>query len=457
VGQSAIRPPADRVYATSEPHVVDMPTSRRWARGTAALVFAALSWMLWGGVASAQAGCEEAGCIDVVAVDGLIDEIEASNIIDTVRAAEDSGVVEAVVLQLDSEGSAVSDRRLGEVADSIVQSSVPITVWIGPSGATARGGAAELAAVAGFSSIAAGASIGDVGSQRLPEDRFGDLFAGDASAALDEVLDDSAAVDAGVVDRLSPIVREHIVNIDGVESEVAGSEGEEGRAPVALVRFSKLPLGTQLMHTVASPSVAYLLIAAAVGLLLFEFYTAGVGVAGVVGAGCLVLGGYGVAALPHNGWALALIAFSAIAFAIDIQSGVPRVWTGIAMVAFTAGSLFLFTEFRPTWIALLVGIVGIATTMFSGMPAMVRTRFGTPTIGRESMVGLEGTAVSAVDPDGTVLIRGALWRARTNRATPILEGDVVRVVEIDGLLLEVEPEEGGAKDYREMRDRRKQG
>ena len=96
-------------------------------------------------------------------------------------------------------------------------------------------------------------------------------------------------------------------------------------------------------------------------------------------------------------------------------------------------------------------MVGIAVTMFSGMPAMVRTRFGTPTIGRESMVGEEGTAVSDVDPDGTVRIRGALWRARTNRATPISAGEVVRVVEIDGLLLEVEPEEGGAKDYREMR------
>jgi membrane-bound serine protease (ClpP class) len=430
---------------------------RSWVRIIAAVVVAASSWTLLGGVASAQAGCEDAGCVDVVAVDGLIDEIEASNIIDTVRAAEDSGVVEAVVLQLDSEGSAVSGERLTEVADSMVESSVPVTVWIGPSGATARGGAAELAAVAGFSSIAAGASVGEVGNQRLPEDRFGVLFAGDASVALEEVLDDSDAVDAGLVDRLSPIVREHIVNIDGVDSEVADADGEQGRAPVALVRFSKLPLGTQLMHTVASPSVAYLLIAAALGLLLFEFYTAGVGIAGVVGAGCLVLGGYGVAALPHNGWALALIALSAIAFAIDIQSGVPRVWTGIGMAAFAVGSLFLFTEFRPTWIALGVGIVGIATTMFSGMPAMVRTRFGTPTIGRGSMVGLEGTAVTAVDPDGTVRIRGALWRARTNRATPILEGDVVRVVEIDGLLLEVEPEEGGAKDYREMRDRRRRG
>ena len=52
-------------------------------------------------------------------------------------------------------------------------------------------------------------------------------------------------------------------------------------------------------------------------------------------------------------------------------------------------------------------------------------------------------------------IRGALWRARTNRATPIRSGEPIRVVAIDGLVLEVEPEEGGAIDYREMRDRRR--
>jgi membrane-bound serine protease (ClpP class) len=84
--------------------------------------------------------------------------------------------------------------------------------------------------------------------------------------------------------------------------------------------------------------------------------------------------------------------------------------------------------------------------MVAGMPAMLRARFSTPTIGRESMVGEMGAAAADVDPEGTVTVRGALWRARTNRATPIVAGDIVRVVAIDGLLLEVEPEEGGAKD-----------
>ena len=60
------------------------------------------------------------------------------------------------------------------------------------------------------------------------------------------------------------------------------------------------------------------------------------------------------------------------------------------------------------------------------------------------MIGEDGTAEVAVDPDGVVLIRGARWRARTNRATPIEAGDPVKVVAVEGLVLEVEPPEGGA-------------
>jgi membrane-bound serine protease (ClpP class) len=62
-------------------------------------------------------------------------------------------------------------------------------------------------------------------------------------------------------------------------------------------------------------------------------------------------------------------------------------------------------------------------------------------------------AVGAVDPDGVVKVRDALWKARTNRATPIADGEAVRVTELQGLIVEVEPLAGAARDYREMRDR----
>nr|WP_283251215.1 NfeD family protein [Rhabdothermincola salaria] len=118
---------------------------------------------------------------------------------------------------------------------------------------------------------------------------------------------------------------------------------------------------------------------------------------------------------------------------------------------FAVSSIFLFDGLSLSWITLVVGIVGVVLAFVGGMPSMVRTRFSTPTIGREWMIGEMGRAVSSVDPDGVVQIREALWRASTNRATPIEELDRVRVVGIDGLVLEVEPEEGAARDYRERR------
>jgi membrane-bound serine protease (ClpP class) len=92
--------------------------------------------------------------------------------------------------------------------------------------------------------------------------------------------------------------------------------------------------------------------------------------------------------------------------------------------------------------------------MISGMPAMIRTRFGTPTIGREWMIGTMGEAAEDIKREGVVTIDGAPWKARVNRTTPIAKGDPVRVVAIEGLYLEIEPEEGGARDYREMRGNR---
>jgi membrane-bound serine protease (ClpP class) len=156
-------------------------------------------------------------------------------------------------------------------------------------------------------------------------------------------------------------------------------------------------------------------------------------------------------ALPTRPIGVALLLLAMFAYGVDVQTGVPRVWTGIGTVAFLVGSLVLYDGVSVSWVTLLIAFVGITLTMLAGMPTMVRTRFSTPTIGREWMVGEMGSARTDVDPDGVVSIRDAPWRARTNRATPIRRDEAVRVVAIDGLVLEVEPEEGGARDYRERR------
>jgi membrane-bound serine protease (ClpP class) len=182
------------------------------------------------------------------------------------------------------------------------------------------------------------------------------------------------------------------------------------------------------------------LFAIGLALIIFELYTAGVGIAGLVGAGSLVLGAYGLAELPTRPGAIALLLLAAFGYAVDVQTGVPRLWTGVATVAFVIGSLTLYDGLAMSWVTLLVGILGMTLAMVGGMPAMVRSRFSTPTIGREWMVGEAGTAVGRIAPDGVVTVHDARWRAHTNRATPVEPGEAVRVVAIDGLVLEVEPQ-----------------
>jgi len=210
--------------------------------------------------------------------------------------------------------------------------------------------------------------------------------------------------------------------------------------------FRQMAPLNQLMHTVASPSAAYLLFVVGLSLIIFELFTAGVGVAGLVGAAALALACYGLWVLPVRGFAVALLLLAMFAFAVDVQTGVPRVWTGIGIVALVAGTFSLYEGLGLPWIALTLGVIAVVVFMLAGMPAMVRTRFSTPTIGREWMVGDLGEAVVRLNPDGVVRVRGGLWRARTNRATPIDRGEQVRVVEVDRLLLEVEPLEGAAVD-----------
>ena len=301
---------------------------------------------------------------------------------------------------------------------------MPVAVWVGPSSARAGGGALRIVEAAGVVGVAPGAHV------------RGAIRASGPAARVD-----------------APVLGDFIVGLDGLRvggrtldtaTVVRTSQGPR-RQPVG-VRFSKPALLPRLLHTVASPSVAYLLFVAGLVLIVFEFFTVGVGVAGAVGAGSLILALYGLSVLPTRPVSAGLLALGVAGFAIDVQAGAPRTWTVIGTVALLTGSFRLFDGHAVPWWTVLLVVGGVALMMVAGMPAMLRARFSTPTIGRESMIGEMGAAAADVDPEGTVTVRGALWRARTNRATPIVAGDAVRVVAIDGLLLEVEPEEGGAKD-----------
>ena len=384
------------------------------------------------------------GFVAVVKVSGLLDPVMVDFIRTSIDEANAEGAV-ALIMQTDSSGVVVDDSTFASLLNAMLGSSVPIDVWVGPSGSKLTGMAAQLVGAAGQVGVAPGSRLGDAGEpvvEGLDMERLAPI--------TDRTVNAQEAADLGITTVDAPTIGDFLVNLPGIATrEVTAENGETRREPITQVRFGQLSLVSNLMHTVASPAVAYLLITVGLALILFELFTAGVGVAGVVGAGAFILSGYGMWVLPTRWWAFVVLAIAMFAFAIDVQTGVPRLWTGIGIVLFVVFSFTVFDGMSLSWITLLVAILGIVLTFLAGMPSMVRTRFSTPTIGREWMIGELGRAVTGINPDGVVQIREALWRASTNRSTPIDELDRVRVVGIDGLVLEVEPEVGGAKDYRD--------
>ncbi len=404
--------------------------------------------------------------IVVLEVNGLIDPIMSSYIRRQITIAEGQHAL-GLVLQMDSAGSTLDDESLVNLLDNVRLAHLPVGIWVGPSGAQALGGAAHLVTTADFAAIAPGGRIGEftavqglIHAHGPDEDRFHHHH-DDGLHSGPEVryFDADVAMGAGLTDSTAPTIGEFIFAfadagyLPQIAQEVTGDDGVERRAPApdVVVSFVSLPLIDGLFHTAASPAIAYLLLLAALSLLLLDFYTGGVGVAAAVGAVCGLLSAFGLGTLDIRLWALVLVVGAFVAFAIDIQAGAPRFWTAIGGVVLLVGSLRLFGEHSMSWIPLLVGIVGVGVFVLSGMPALVRTRYGTATVGREWMIGATGTALTDIDPDGTVEVHGAQWRARVNRLTPLQAGETLRVGGLSGVVLEVEPLEGAAVDYRELR------
>ncbi|MBI4934731.1 MAG: hypothetical protein HY828_12685 [Actinobacteria bacterium] len=407
--------------------------------------------------------------VDVLQVSGLFDEIQVQSVADAIDRAEAAGS-QAIILQMNSKGSIVSDESMRGLLQKVADATIAVGIWVGPSsGARAYGVPAQLFGVADVTAMVAGSRLGYTGPLLELDGAQVDL--GPAADALkSDSMSFSEARAAGVLkldtpDVGVPTVRSMVLAMDGVVLDdgtvldtVAQDLSDTGETQnvATLVRFSALGLLEEMFHTVASPPMAFVFFVIGVCLLIFEFFTAGVGVAGFVGAVLTVFGCYGLSALPTRTGAIVLLVLAMLAFAVDVQVGIPRFWTGVGVTLFVLSAWFLYepipgNDLQLSWVTLFFVIVGVLLTFIVGMPSMVRTRFATPTIGREWMIGKEGTAVGAISPEGVAQVGEAKWRARTNRATPIVAGGDLRVVAIDGVTLEVEPAEGGARDYRERR------
>ena len=102
-----------------------------------------------------------------------------------------------------------------------------------------------------------------------------------------------------------------------------------------------------------------------------------------------------------------------------------------------AAAVVLMIFVVPTWL----GVLLVATALIAEIGEFVLWRRFLDrirvTTGAEGLIGTTGVAITACDPEGSVRVRGEIWKAR---AEPVAaRGERVVVEAVDGLTLAVAP------------------
>ena len=111
--------------------------------------------------------------VDVLQVSGLIDNIIVDAINNAIADAETNGA-QALVLQINSKASLVGRDVMRDLYNRIANATVPVAIWVGPSGSKATGLGAQLLSAADATGMAPGTRIGKSGTPLVDGVDFGE-------------------------------------------------------------------------------------------------------------------------------------------------------------------------------------------------------------------------------------------------------------------------------------------
>jgi membrane-bound serine protease (ClpP class) len=200
----------------------------------------------------------------------------------------------------------------------------------------------------------------------------------------------------------------------------------------------------RLLDTITNPNIAYILMIVGFYGILYELYSPGTILPGVVGGISLILGFYAMQSLPVNYAGLALIVFSLILFLLEIKVQSFGLLTIGGVISLIIGSVMLYDNanmpyIRVSW-EVILGVVLITVAFFVfaiGMAVKIHRKRATT--GIQGMIGEIGVVFEDLDPEGKVRIHGEYWTATSD--IKIEKGRKVEVIEYQdkGLVLKVKP------------------
>jgi len=186
----------------------------------------------------------------------------------------------------------------------------------------------------------------------------------------------------------------------------------------------------------SDPNLAFVLLVLGALGIYWEMHAPGMIAPGVLGVVLVCAGAYGLYEDSPSWYGLTLLALAVLLLGIELKYYTHMISGLAGTVLLVIGALILLQGPRRVspGLAIAVSAAFGLITIFLGMLGM-RAGRRKPAMGMESLVGVVGTARTAVDPEGTVFIQGEYWKARAAEHIPA--GDRVCVDKVEDFVLVV--------------------
>ena len=410
----------------------------------------------------------------VLEYDGVINPVAASYIGDNIDAAEKAGA-ECLILEMDTPGGLMTSMR--DIIKMILNSEIPIVVYISPRGAQSASAGVFITVSAHFAAMAPGTNIGaahpvNMGGGRNP---FGGdkPDTSDTKTMMEKVTNDAVAqirslahergrneewveeavrnsvsiteteaVDLGIVDIIANDLDELIEYLDGKVAKLPDGEKTLSTHNAQIVQR---PLGfhRKILNIISDTNIAYLLMILGFYGLFFEIRSPGAIFPGVLGGIFLVLAFFAFQILPINYAGLALIIIAIILFILEISITSYGLLTIGGLISMILGSMMLFDvsgvpkELYSVSLAVIIPVVVFTALFFAvALSYAFKAHKNKPTTGMEGIVGDTGLAITDIGNSGTVEVHGEIWKATA--LEPISKNAQITVKAVDHMLLTVE-------------------
>lgn len=379
----------------------------------------------------------------------------------TLAAAEDAA---CVIIRLDTPGGLLDSTK--DIVQSFYASTVPVVVYVGPSGANATSAgafitmASDVAAMAPNTSIGAAhpVSIGGGGAEKVDDvmkqklenftvsyietiaEKRGRNVEWAKSAVRDSAnITSEKALASNVIEIIA-------LDMNDLLRQLEGRTVKERRLATEGAQVFEIPMNIRerVFHLAWRPEVLMLLMLVAIYGIIGEVSNPGGIIPGVMGAVALILALYMSAAMPVNVAGLVLLAIAVVLLIAEAFTPSFGLLTGGGVIALFFGLLLLFDRADPIF-RLSLSFIVPATLVTAAFFVLVvgaglRAQRLPTKSGRESMVGQTAPALVAIDSQGGKLfVEGEYWNAVSEE--PIAAGVRVEIVALDGLTLKVRPEE----------------